>query len=87
MTPTVYNDSAPETSFLTHYRDGTLRTPEMTPKEHDILFGRGKCFQLRSGNVKFRGMYIRRRVCVELILFILDLNSVALLALLTRPYR
>lgn len=42
-------------SFITHTRNGLLRSPADTPKDEDVLLGRGKCFQFRKGNVRFRG--------------------------------
>jgi hypothetical protein len=42
-------------SFITHTRNGLLRSPSDTPKDDDVLLGRGKCYQFRKGNVRFRG--------------------------------
>jgi hypothetical protein len=42
-------------SFITHNRKGLLRSPFDTPRDDDVLLGRGKCFQFRKGNVRFRG--------------------------------
>jgi hypothetical protein len=41
--------------MFTHTREGLLRPAQDTPKENDVLLGRGRCFHLRKGNVEFRG--------------------------------